>query len=74
MKLIIAMHLPLYHIYFNQVPKLFFSARHQINPSIKIPLDIAYNLNCFSLLILVEKCQLCIGDHSKPSDQDQSEW
>lgn len=51
MKLIIAMHLPLYHIYFNQVPKLFFSARHQINPSIKIPLDIAYNLNYFSLSI-----------------------
>lgn len=51
MKLIIAIHLPLYHIQINQVPKLFFSARHQINPSIKIPLGIAYNLNYFSLSI-----------------------
>lgn len=55
MKLIIAMHLPLYHIYFNQMLKLFFSARHQINPSIQSHLDIAYNLNYFSLSILVEK-------------------
>lgn len=74
MKLIIAIHLPLYHIHFNQVPKLFFSARHQINPSIQSHLDFAYTLNYFSLSILVEKCQLWIGDHSKPGDQDRSVW